>query len=166
MEQQDFLNEMEAKKLPSALNTLTILTFIGSGFVILFSLITPWLMKFMKTFSDKALEGQNGATLTPKQIEDIQKGKEVMELASKYMTVTISVGIICAIACIVGAVMMRKQKKDGYTIYVVAEILPVIVGFVLMGTKVYTGVMSVVLGLGIPLLFIILYTVQRKHLTK
>jgi hypothetical protein len=45
MEQQDFLSEMDQNKLPSGLNTLTILTFIGSGFVILFSAITPWVIK-------------------------------------------------------------------------------------------------------------------------
>lgn len=166
MEQQDFLQEMESKKLPSLLNVLTILTFIGSGFSIVFSLLTPWFMKFAKNITDKAMEGGNATTLSPKELADIQKGKEAMELASKNLTLTITIGVVCAIACIIATVMMRKLKKDGYTIYVAAELLPVIVGFILMGSHYTSGFMSIVIGLALPTLFIILYTTQRKYLTK
>jgi hypothetical protein len=75
------------------------------------------------------------------------------------------VGIIAAVLCIVGAIMMRKFKKDGFWIYAGGEILPLIAGFILMGTAQYTGVTSVIAGVGLPLLFIILYLMQRKYLT-
>lgn len=166
MEQQDFLNEMEQNKLPSTLNVLTILTFIGSGIAIVFSALTPWFMKLMKGFSDKALSGDAAAQLTPKQIEDIRKGNEMFDLVSKNFSITIPVTIICAIACIIGAVMMRKRKKDGFMIYSIAEILPIVVSTILMGMAQFNGVFSIAFAFGLPLLFIGLYAVQRKHLTK
>jgi ABC-type spermidine/putrescine transport system permease subunit I len=166
MEQQDFLSEMDQNKLPSSLNTLTILTFIGSGFAILFSAITPWVIKLMKGFMEKAMSGDAAANLTPKQLEDMRKGNEMYDLILKNANITIPVTIVCAIASIVAAVMMRKRKKDGLTIYIAAEILPVIVSIILLGSAQFNGVMSYVLGLGLPLLFITLYVMQKKHLTK
>jgi len=166
MEQQDFLSEMNQNKLPSGLNTLTLLTFIGSGFVILFSAITPWVIKLMKGFMEKAMTGDAAANLTPKQIEDMRKGNEMYDLILKNANITIPVTIVCAIASIVAAVMMRKRKKDGLTIYIAAEILPVVVSIILLGSAQFNGVMSYVLGLGLPLLFVTLYVMQKKHLTK
>jgi ABC-type spermidine/putrescine transport system permease subunit II len=166
MEQQDFLAEMDQNKLPSGLNTLTILTFIGSGFIILFSAITPWFMKLMKGFMDKAMTGEAAANLSPKQIEDMRKANDMYDLVLKNASITIPVTIVCAIASIVAAVMMRKRKKDGLTIYIAAEILPLIVSIILMGSAQFTGVMSYVITFGLPLLFIVLYSMQRKHLTK
>lgn len=166
MEQQDFLSEMDQNKLPSSLNTLTILTFIGSGFAILFSAITPWVIKLMKGFMEKAMSGDAAANLTPKQLEDMRKGNEMYDLILKNANITIPVTIVCAIASIVAAVMMRKRKKDGLTIYIAAEILPVVVSIILLGSAQFNGVMSYVLGLGLPLLFITLYVMQKKHLTK
>ncbi len=166
MEQQDFLSEMDQNKLPSGLNILTILTFIGSGFVILFSAITPWVIKLMKGFMEKAMTGDAAANLTPKQIEDMRKGNEMYDLILKNANITIPVTIVCAIASIVAAVMMRKRKKDGLTVYIAAEILPLIVSIILMGTAQFTGVMSYVIAIGLPLIFIVLYIMQKKHLTK
>jgi hypothetical protein len=61
---------------------------------------------------------------------------------------------------------MRKYKKDGYLMYVIGELAPLIGSLFIMGTSQYTGVFSVLIGLGIPFLFVILYTLQRKYLTK
>ncbi len=165
MEQQDFLNEMDENKLPSTLNVLTILTFIGSGLAIIIAALTPWLMKFSKSFIDKALSDESAvAKLSPKQLDDMRKSNEMFELVSKNFSITIPVTIICAVACIVGAVMMRKRKKDGFVIYTVAELLPLVVSLILMGTAQFTGMLSMIAAFGLPLLFIILYSVQRKHL--
>jgi hypothetical protein len=50
--------------------------------------------------------------------------------------------------------------------YVAGEIAPLIAGVIIMGTGQYTSIWSVILGVGIPVLFVILYTVQRKYLVK
>ena len=73
------------------------------------------------------------------------------------------VGIIL---CFIGALWMRKFKKDGYWMYVAGELTPIIGSLLLLGTAQFTGVVSVLLGVGIPVLFVILYTTQRKYLVK
>ncbi len=60
--------------------------------------------------------------------------------------------------------LMRKLKKDGYWIYVSGELLPIIVSLILLGTAQFNGAFSIVIALGIPLAFVILYTMQRKYL--
>ena len=59
---------------------------------------------------------------------------------------------------------MRRLKRDGYWLYVTGELLPLVGGLIILGTSQYTNVTSIVLGVGIPLLFICLYTMQRKFL--
>lgn len=162
---KDFLaNEGEIKKLPSSLNTLTILTFIGCAVFGLLTLLAPVIYKFMSGFMDKALN--SGQELSQKQIADIEKGKAAMELAKQNMVPTMVIGIVGVGLCFLGALWMRKLKKDGYWLYVAGEMAPLIAGFVLMGTAQYNGIGSILIGVGIPLLFVILYTTQRKYLVK
>lgn len=149
-------------KIPSGLNVLTILTFVGCGLGILLTLLTPVLYKFLLGMMEKAQT--SGAELTAKQLEDMEKGKAAMELAQANMVPLMAVGIIGIVLCLVGAIMMRKLKKDGYLLYVGGELMPVIGTFIILGTAQFTGVTSVIMGVGLPLLFVVLYTLQRKHL--
>ncbi len=162
---QDLLNpHEEEKKLPGGLNVLTILTFIGCAIFGLLTLLTPMINKWLSGFMDKALS--SGQELSTKQISEIEKGKAAIELAQKNLIPLMIIGMVGIILCFLGALWMRKFKKDGYWMYVVGELAPLIGGFALMGTAQYTGVMSMVIGIGIPLLFVILYSFQRKHLVK
>ena len=160
----DFLSADEGlqPQLSSGLNVLTILTFIGSGLGILFSLASPMIIKFSKSMMDKAVS--SGQEMSAKQVADIEKGRQAMIVAEANMVPTIIAGCIGCILCIVGAMMMRKLKKDGYWIYIAGELLPIIASFILMGTAQFTGITSYVLALGIPLLFVVMYSLQRKNL--
>jgi hypothetical protein len=163
---KDFLEYSEdgKAKLPSGLNVLTILTFVGCGIGLLFSILTPFLNKFFISAMDKAKA--SGTEMSAKQLEDMEKGKAVMELTQDNMVPLIAVGLIGITLCLIGAIMMRKLKKDGYLIYVGGEILPVIGSFIILGTAQFTGVVSVIMGVGLPLVFVVLYTMQRKYLIK
>jgi hypothetical protein len=136
-------DENNKPKLPSGLNVLTILTFIGCAVFGLLTLLTPVINKFLSNFMDKAVN--SGKELTAKQLEDIEKGRT-------------------ALLCFIGALWMRKFKKDGYWMYVSGELAPVLGSFLIMGTGQFTSIWSVIFGVGIPLLFVILYTMQRKYL--
>jgi len=149
-------------KIPSGLNVLTILTFVGCGIGILFSLLTPVINKFFLGMMEKAQT--SGTDLTAKQLEDMEKGKAVIELTQANMVPLMAVGIIGIVLCLAGAIMMRKLKKDGYLLYVGGELMPVIGNFIILGTAQFTGVTSIIMGVGLPLLFVVLYTLQRKHL--
>ncbi len=151
-------------KLPSGLNVLTILTFIGCAIFGLFTLFTPMINKFLLGFIDKA--ASSGQELSAKQLAEMEKGRAALELANQNMIPLMAIGMAGIILCFVGALWMRKYKKDGYWMYIAGELTPVLGSFLIMGTAQYTGVSSILIGIGIPVLFVILYTMQRKHFTK
>ena len=49
------LSEFQIQTLPRGLNVLTILTFIGCAIGAIFTLATPWLMKFTLGMMNKAI---------------------------------------------------------------------------------------------------------------
>ena len=165
MEQQDFLNEMEENKLPSMLNVLTILTIIACSFGILsdvYSFITAdsGVVQMEKAMSDpnfqKAPEFVKGM-MTPELLEM----KKTMA-ANKIPIVILN--MLGYALCLIGAIQMRGRKKQGYSLWLIGEILPLASSFIFIGAVLFSGWKMAFLAF--PLLFIILYTVQRKHLTK
>ncbi len=148
--------------LPQGLNVLTILTIIGCSFAAIFSLVTPWFIKFMINIMDKASTGKD---LSAKKLEEMEASKHALDLLQANMIPIMVIGFIGIGLCFAGAIMMRKLKKDGFWIYVVGQILPIVGNFALLGMSQYTGVTSYIFG-AIPLLFIYLYSRQLKYLTK
>lgn len=159
----DNLGELYSQPLPRGLNVLTILTFIGSAIGIIFTLATPWLSKFSLNMINKATE--TGADLTPKQITDMEASKKAIELTQTNMVPLLLIGAAGIVLCFIGALMMRKLKKDGFWIYVSGQILPIIGSLALLGMAQFTGVTSYIIFL-IPIVFISLYSMQRKYLVK
>ncbi len=159
----DLLSEMtEPEKQYGGLKTLTLLTFIGSGIALLYILFTPALLNWSSKMLDQTQS--SGTELSPSQLQKIADGRRAIELAQANLIPLMVVGIVATIACILGAIWMRKLRKDGYYLYLAGEILPVIAGFVLMGMKQFNGVVSMVIGLAVPIVFIILYSVNFKYL--
>ncbi len=161
----DVLNfaEENTNKLPQGLNVLTILTFIGCAFALLVTVATPYLMKFSMKMMDKAAE--MGSEMSDAQLADIMKAKHLMELTQQNIVPLMISGLIGTAACFLGALWMRKLKKDGYWIYIAGQILPLVGGFIFLGTAQYADWKSY-FGLIVPAVFIVLYTIQKKHLTK
>ena len=157
------LGEFQTQPLPRGLNVLTILTFIGCALGAIFTLATPWIMKFSLNMINKASE--TGADLSPKQTADMEASRKVIELTQINMVPLLIIGAAGIILCFIGALMMRKLKKDGFWIYVVGQILPIIGSFALLGMAQFTGVSSYLMFL-IPIVFIVLYSMQRKYLVK
>lgn len=162
----DVLNfDQNAKpKLPSGLNVLTILTFIGCTVFGLVTLFLPMIYKFALSMMEKATS--SGQELSSKQLADMEKSKAAMELAQQNMIPLMIIGLAGIILCFVGALWMRKLKKDGYWMYVAGELAPLIAGVFILGTSQYTSIWSVIFSAGVPLVFVILYTMQRKYLVK
>jgi hypothetical protein len=151
------------KLIPQGLNILTILTFIGCGFSILTSLFTKPIMEFSLKMLNKGLE--KSSEMSANEVAKIVKQKESIEALLENAVVLGITAFIGGILCLVGAIMMRKFKKDGFWIYVAGQLIPFIAGLVLLGTKQFTGISSYI-GAAIPFVFIALYAAQRKHLTK
>lgn len=154
--------EQEKKKLPTMLNVLTILTFIGSGFLLLSVPISKFFLGFTKKIMDnpEALE-----QMSEKDLAKMEKGLRALELTAANSTPIWIVVILSVVLCVYGAIQMRKLKKDGYYVYVVGEILPLIGMIIILGfSNYFPDTQSYVFNLGLPLLFIILYSTQLKHL--
>lgn len=157
-------DDQNKPKLPSGLNVLTILTFIGCSILGLLTLFSPLINKFFLKIMDDA--ASSGKELTAKQLSDMEKGRAAIELANQHMIPMITIGMIGIILCFMGALWMRKLKKDGYWMYVAGELAPILAGISIMGTAQYTDIWTVFIWIGIPVIFVILYTLQRKHLVK
>jgi hypothetical protein len=150
--------------IPSGLNVLTILTFIWCAILGLLTLCTPIINKWLLGQIDKA--ANSGQEIPAKRLAEMEKGKAALELANQNMIPLIAIGMAGVILCFIGALWMRKFKKDGYWMYVAGELAPVLGTVLIMGTAPYSSIWNILFGFGIPILFVVLYTMQRKYLTK
>ena len=153
----------ERTKLPTGLNVLTILTFIGCGVFGLITLCTPLINDFMLKYLNKELT--SGKDFSAKDIVRMEEGKAAIELTQQNLIPLMVIGMIGIILCFVGALWMRKYKKDGFWLYVAGEIAPVIAVAFILGFDQYKSVGSL-LGVIVPVVFVILYSFQRKYLTQ
>ena len=161
----DFLTAAgEKPKLPGSLNVLSILTFIGCGLGLIWSFAGFTFMNWSLKMMDKA-QSDGNTQLTDKQINDMDKARLAIEKVMAHKWPLILIGLVGIGLCFYGVLMMRKLKKEGFYIYTVGELLPIIASTVLLGFATqFNGVWSYIIGLGIPVLFVILYANNLKHL--
>ena len=166
MEQEkNFLEEFEGKEKTSTLKTLTVLTFIGSGIGLIFGV---WGFATGKSNYEKMQQAVADGTVDkmPSFFKSMYS-PEKMEVMRKTVENGLPLFIINIISlglCIFGAIQMRKLKADGYWMWLIGEILPVFAIIFFVGTGNFTGI-SGFITLAILGLFIILYSLQKKHLT-
>lgn len=147
-------------KLPTGLNVLTILTFIGCVWE-LYSTVSNFIggkksLEELEKAQEKLAEAPGWAKK--------MAGPEVQEMMRQALDNKIPVliiGLVAVALCVFGAIQMRKLKKEGYLIWLVGEILPYISTAIFMPA--FFGTIYIYFSV-FPLLFIILYTIQRKHL--
>jgi hypothetical protein len=161
-EQSPFFTRRK-KQLPGGLNVLTILTFIGCGIGLLGSL---W----------QFINAKKGLT----QMEEmINSGKaddmpgfmknmfseDALQMAQKQYDnryAMLILGLVGIVLCFYGALQMRKLLKQGYAVYVIGQLLPLVGAIIFLGFGMFKG-MGVLAAI-FPVLFIILYSTQLKHL--
>ncbi len=154
-------NLIEEKKLPGGLNALTILTFIGSGIAFIFTCWNYVRADTAVSQMEATRDNENAPAflkklMTPEAIE------RARVMAANKLPIFILSLIACAL-CIAGAVQMRKLKKQGFILWLIGEVLPFIGFLIFVGVGAISDTPSI-FGMAIALLFIILYSVQRKHL--
>jgi hypothetical protein len=159
-------NDALKPKLPGGLNVLTILTFIGCA---IFAVWDTW----------NFLNAQKSYEKLDEQVAEIVKARESgapewMIPSPEDMTVMITKGyenriplillsLVGVALCLYGAMQMRKLKKQGYILYLIGELLPFLSAYLFIGSTAVFNFWGL-LFLCVALLFILLYTVQRKHL--
>lgn len=164
---KDMLNleSKDMKKLPQGLNVLTILTYIGCALGAIsaiwnyISAGTAYKMYETLNGSMDSLKTENSAVNSM-----LAGATELVKKAYDNRLYILLAGLIGIGLCFYGAMQMRNLKKQGYLIYVVGELLPILSYAIFIGFGGLFGGIGMLLTTLIPVLFIILYTMQRKHL--
>jgi len=162
-EHLNFATDQQKNKLPTGLNVLTILTFIGCAYE-LYSNVSNYI-KGRKAIEEMEKAQEQLAT-APSWAKKMM-GPDMMEFITKSFENRIPlliVGLIGTTLCIFGSLEMRKQKMQGYYMWLLGEVLPWVGVILFTGTILFKT--FIVWFLILPIVFIILYTLQRKHLTK
>lgn len=160
------LNEFEKPKLSGTLNVLTILTFIGCAIQLIGAL---WqFANAQKNYDEKdtILAKMNSPEMPAFARSMMGNPKDYEMMVTKNLENKLPIMIIALLSaglCFYGALQMRKLMKQGYLIYVIGELLPFISMIFFIGTFAMKG-MGFYFAIGITLLFILLYTSQRKKL--
>jgi hypothetical protein len=152
-------NQNESNELPQMLNVLTILTFIGSGLAFILSL---YQLLTKSSQIEKANDAIEQLQQTGSDNFLINGAIEALEMSIEHFTLLNLVPIIAAILCIIGAILMRKLKKNGYYIYILGCISEIAIPAIAIGGAVLGGMLLV--GSIFSILFIILYGVNLKHM--
>ncbi len=160
MSDSNFMNEGKPK-LPTGLNVLTILTFVWSAYE-LFSNVRNFLGGAESLAKlEKAQEQMQSAPAWVKRFA----GPEMMEILQRSIENRIPLLIINLIAvslCVFGAIEMRKLKKQGYWLWLIGEIFPYVGAVIFIGGAFFNSIIAFFVVF--PIIFIILYTTQRKNL--
>ncbi len=147
--------------LPSGLNVLTILTFIGSGLGFIGALWTYFNAE--KSYKN-VVDAQSKMTEAPAWAKNLM-GPDMLELSRKSMENKLPIMLLTIVGvalCLYGALEMRKLKKQGFILWLVGEVLPVVGGILFIGAGMFKG--FALIGIVFPIIFIILYLMQKKHL--
>lgn len=148
-------------KLPSGLNVLTILTFIGCAFALIGSI---WSFITAKSSYEKMIDAQDKMENAPAWAKSLMS-PEMIEMSRKSLENRVPIlilGIVGVALCFYGALQMRQLKKQGYIMWLLGEILPLVAAVFFVGFGIFSGFYLLILLF--PVAFIILYTTQRKHL--
>jgi hypothetical protein len=160
---KDVLNydEQNVPKLTTGLNVLTILTFIGCAYE-LYSTVNNFVSgrKALEDF-EKSQEKLADAPAWAKKLASPEV-HEVMVKSLDNKVPLIIIGLVSIALCVYGAIEMRKLKKQGFTFWLIGEILPY-VGVVIFIGGVFFKTFLVYFTI-IPVIFILLYFFQRKNL--
>jgi hypothetical protein len=154
-------NDGQKPALPSSLNVLTILTFIGCALGLLGGI---WgYIKADQSYKD-VVAAQDKMADAPAWAKSFM-GPEMVEMARKSAENKLPILLLTLVGvalCLWGALEMRKLKKQGFILWVVGEFLPIAGGLIFVGGAMFSG--FAMIGLIFPVVFLILYFVQKKYL--
>ena len=159
-------NEMVPAKLPGFLKVLCILTFVGAGIGVITGLINlvqaPFALEKFQMTQDLmgdmgSMEGMPGGGFMSSMMDGAyQAALHAMPLAIAALSANL--------LCLFGALMMWKRKKVGFFAYLAGQTVGIAVPIALVGfSGIFGGIMAIVAIF--PVIFIIMYALNFKHLT-
>jgi len=163
-QQTDVLNwDEKSNKLPGMINVLTILTYIGCGLGLITAIYS--FLNAQKTYDDMpdALAKLENAPAFAKKM----MGPDPLEFARRSLDNKLPILLLSLVACALcfyGALQMRNRKKAGFSIYAIGEVLPIVAIAIFLGLGLL-GSVALISTFLFPVLFLILYATQLKHLS-
>ncbi len=152
---------LEPAKRPTFITVLCVLSFVG----IAISLIGGIMNYF--TYSALAATGDMFGGLKTDAGQDLNNAMNAMASAIGMdypkMAMSALVQALFNIPILIGVLMMWKQRKVGFWVYTVFEVIQAILPLV-MGLGLIGGVTSILM-LIFAILFIVLYGVNLKHMS-
>lgn len=159
---------------PTFLTVLCILSFIGCAWYCFSGISGYFTLKAMgglggenvENIMDQAMDEsmasgemtEEGAELARNLGDALLGGMDYTAMANSSLIQ----GLLCLLI-LVGVLMMWKLKKTGFYLYTVGQLAYVIVPFVMIGGGL-AGLMGIV-GAIFPVIFIILYALNLKHMS-
>lgn len=159
----DLFDQQQPKGLPGMLNVLTILTFIGCGIAYISSIISFFSASNYEKDMAEMEELQDNMGDNELANSMMQGSVDMMQKSYDYRYIILLSGLLFTTLCLIGALQMRKLKKSGYTLYVIGEIAPIVIMGALIGFSLVGG-LTIIMSLVFAVVFVILYTTQRKYL--
>jgi len=159
---------VQPKKRPTFITVLCILSLIGSGG---FGLLQPLyqFVTFEKSYPEKleqiekGLEQMEDAGMESGFLYDMAvNGQIVLEKTQENLVPMTAANVIFALFSLLGIFLMFKLKKNGFYLYSVVNLFWMLVPVYFIGMEV--GMMTLAMGGGFTILFIILYAVNLKHM--
>jgi len=168
---EDLLNDQDAQKIkgrPTFLTVLCILTFVGSGWGLLGS-----IMGYFNADKNAAaiVSMTKDSTSGIQKIGQSNQGAEINNMlkdslskftAENYRHSALG-NLVAAIFCLLGAFMMWGLKKNGFYLYLIGTVVGIVVPLMVFGSSLLAlGSSAVIAFFGI--LFVVLYAVNLKHM--
>jgi hypothetical protein len=153
----------QPQKATGLLNVLTILTIIGS---VIGLLQAPWafmtaeenLQRTQEMMQSKDLE--NAPAFVKSMFnEDMLK---MAQLTVQHKWTILILGVVGSLLCLIGAIQMRKLKRQGFTLWILGEWMPILASVFLIGLGSFGAMMAI--GYLVPVVMTILYLFSRKQL--
>jgi len=154
--------EEPSGKIPSMLNVLTILTYVGNGLGVIFS-----VFGYFRASSnyDSVVQAQDKIDQMPGFVKSLM-GSDPVGNARRMLDNRLPILLLTLVSCLLcfyGALQMRKLKKTGFSIYIIGDLVYYIAVFLFIGASTIIS-FGGLFGIAIVLLFIILYATQLKYL--
>jgi len=133
---EDFFRDNKPQGRPVFLTVLCILTFVGCGLLFILNFIA------LAQFISQRLPEEN----------------TTIEAISLF----ISMG--STLLCLVGAILMLRLRRAGFFLYIIGESAPLVYSLVMIEEFYYALNMISFAGYLVPVAFIVMYSMNYKHL--
>lgn len=162
--------EVVTPSRPVFLKILCILTFIGSGYGIINSVVTYFNANSIANIVAEAKTQMDSAYEKKKMNNDAESGiaknviKNMSLMTSPENLKKTAIGtIITSVLCLFGAILMWRLRKSGFYIYTLGTLIGIILPFYFFGNNFLTNI-SAGFQSFIGILFVIFYAMNLKSM--